>query len=318
MKKIISLAVSLIILGILYWKTDVSQLITVLQNCNWLWLTLSMSLIAPITMLNAWRLQQLIPISYPMKFGQAYQLILIANSLNMVLPSKMGDVAKAYFIKEQGHLDGSLSLCLIIFEKLCDMLSVLLWCGLGLFFYDTKSQVLEGVSIFIFLAIVGGFIILFSAEFMPQIDRTFKTNYPRLYQKTKNIIKSWQTLNHYIWQNKTVFGKITLTSLIISFLNFLQIWLLIIALNTWTPFLISLALTPLAILAGLLPFTFAGIGTRDAAFIMLYQPFFNSPTGAALGLLCTSRYLLPAIMGLPFLGRSLSFIQQKPHYQKEL
>ncbi len=318
MKKIISLAVSLIILGILYWKTDISQLMTVLHNCDWLWLTLSMSLIAPITMLNAWRLQQLIPMSYQMKFGQAYQLILIANSLNMVLPSKMGDVAKAYFIKEKGYIDGSLSLCLIIFEKLCDMLSVLLWCGFGLFFYDTKSQILEGVSIFIFLAIVGGFIILFSAEFMPKINRKIKKNYPRLYQKSKNIIKSWRTLHHYIWQNKIIFGKITLTSLIISFLNFLQIWLLIIALNAWTPFLISLALTPLAILAGLLPFTFAGIGTRDAAFIMLYQPFFNTPTGAALGLLCTSRYLLPAIVGLPFLGRSLSFIQQKPHYQKEL
>jgi len=93
---------------------------------------------------------------------------------------------------------------------------------------------------------------------------------------------------------------------------------LITVLNAWTPFLISLALTPLAILAGLLPFTFAGIGTRDAAFIILYQPFFNAPTGAALGLLCTSRYLLPALMGLPFLGRSLSLIQQKPQYQKEL
>ncbi|MEQ8381597.1 MAG: lysylphosphatidylglycerol synthase transmembrane domain-containing protein [Coleofasciculus sp. A1-SPW-01] len=318
MKKIISFAVSLIILGILYWKTDVSQLMTVLQNCDWLWLTLSMSLIAPITILNAWRLQQLIPMPYQMKFGQVYQLILIANSLNMVLPSKMGDVAKAYFIKEQGHIDGCLSLCLIIFEKLCDMLSVLICCGFGLFFYDTKSQVLEGVSIFIFLAILGGFVILFSAELMPTIDRTLKINYPRLHQKSKNLIKSWRTLNHYIWHNKIIFGKIILTSLIISFLNFLQIWLLIIALNAWTPFLISLALTPLAILAGLLPFTFAGIGTRDAAFIMLYQPFFNTPTGAALGLLCTSRYLLPAIMGLPFLGRSLSFIQQKPHYQKEL
>ena len=316
MKKFISFAVSLIILSILYWRTDFSQLLTILQNCDWNWLIISMSLILPITMLNAWRLQQLIPTSYQIKFGQAYQLILMANSLNMVLPSKMGDVAKAYFIKEQGHIDGSLSLCLIVFEKLCDMLSVLIWCGLGLFFYDAKSQVLEVLSIFIFLGIVGGFVMMFSADFMPYLNRIMKKISPRLNQKSKKLRKSWILLNNYIWKNKLILFKVTIVSLFISFINFLQIWLLIIALNAWTPFLISLALTPLAILAGLLPFTFAGIGTRDAAFIILYQPFLNAPTGAALGLLCTSRYLLPALMGLPFLGRSLSLIQQKPQYQK--
>ncbi|HLE25359.1 MAG TPA: hypothetical protein VI935_06875, partial [Thermodesulfobacteriota bacterium] len=75
------------------------------------------------------------------------------------------------------------------------------------------------------------------------------------------------------------------------------------SLKAWTPFLANLALAPLAILAGLLPLTLAGIGTRDAALIALYQPFFNAPTGAALGLLCTSRYLLPAICGLPLLRK---------------
>ena len=80
----------------------------------------------------------------------------------------------------------------------------------------------------------------------------------------------------------------------------------ILALRAWTPFLINLALSPLAILAGLLPLTFAGIGTRDAALIFFYQDYFNEATGAALGLLCTSRYFLPAVIGLPFLGQMLA------------
>ncbi len=71
----------------------------------------------------------------------------------------------------------------------------------------------------------------------------------------------------------------------------------------------NLALSPLAILAGLLPLTFAGVGTRDAALIVFYQPYFNAPTAAALGLLCTSRYIIPAIAGLPFLGQYLTMLQ---------
>jgi hypothetical protein len=37
--------------------------------------------------------------------------------------------------------------------------------------------------------------------------------------------------------------------------------------------------------------------------IVLYQPYFAAPVAAALGLLCTTRYLIPALAGLPFLHR---------------
>lgn len=77
----------------------------------------------------------------------------------------------------------------------------------------------------------------------------------------------------------------------------------ILALRTSVPLIESLALSPLAILAGLIPLTFAGIGTRDAALVFLYAAFLSAPEAAALGLLCTARYFLPALAGLPFLNR---------------
>ncbi|HEY9883730.1 MAG TPA: UPF0104 family protein, partial [Thermosynechococcaceae cyanobacterium] len=57
-------------------------------------------------------------------------------------------------------------------------------------------------------------------------------------------------------------------------------------------------------------FTFAGVGTRDAALIVFYQPYFSEATAAALGILCTSRYLIPAIGGLPFLNQYLSTVRE--------
>jgi uncharacterized membrane protein YbhN (UPF0104 family) len=64
----------------------------------------------------------------------------------------------------------------------------------------------------------------------------------------------------------------------------------------------------LAILVGLLPFTFAGIGTRDAAIVFFYRSFLSAPVAAALGLLFTLRYLVPALAGLPLLGRYMAQI----------
>lgn len=116
-------------------------------------------------------------------------------------------------------------------------------------------------------------------------------------------------MHAFFWSDKIQLFRIFGTSIFIWLLHLLQIWFFILTLNAWAPFLANLALAPLGILAGLLPLTFAGIGTRDAALIFLYHPFFNATTAAALGLLCTLRYLLPAIFGLPFLGKYLPTIR---------
>jgi uncharacterized protein (TIRG00374 family) len=112
-------------------------------------------------------------------------------------------------------------------------------------------------------------------------------------------------MHAYFWESKARLAKVTITSVFIWFLHLLQIWMFILALKAWAPFLANLALSPLAILAGLLPLTFAGVGTRDAALVLFYQPYFDAPTAAALGLLCTARYVLPATGGLPFVGQYL-------------
>jgi uncharacterized membrane protein YbhN (UPF0104 family) len=71
-----------------------------------------------------------------------------------------------------------------------------------------------------------------------------------------------------------------------------------------------LALAPLAIFAGLIPLTLAGIGTRDTAVIFLYRAYLLPSAGAALGILYTARYLLPALAGLPFLGQYMVYTKK--------
>jgi hypothetical protein len=306
MKRLISLAVSLIILVIIYWKIDFQGLIEVLKNCDRAWMALSLGMVVPLTLFTAWRLQQLMPTRTSLGFGEANRLILVASVLNMVLPSKMGDIAKAYFMKQRGHLDGSLSLSLVVFEKACDMLSLLLWCTFGLMLYPQKDWLFWVMTSSVAFGLVLGILLLSSRKFAQVFFIIGRRIAPKkLRSKLEKLQISWGEMHHYFWRDKIQLLKITSTSIFIWFLHLLQIWLFILALKAWAPFLANLALSPLAILAGLLPLTFAGVGTRDAALIAFYQPYFDAPTAAALGLLCTSRYLLPAIGGLPFLGEYL-------------
>ena len=318
MKKLISIAVSLIILVIIYWKIDFPKLIEVFQNSDRWWMVISLGMVVPLTMLTSWRLQQLTPSRTRLGFGEANRLILTASVLNMVLPSKMGDIVKAYFIKERGHLDGSLSLSLVVFEKACDMLSLLLWCSFGLMLYPQKDWLFWVMTASVISGLIIGLLLISSREFANFLFQLLGRIAPKKIRvKIIKLRDSWREMHKYFWKDKGHLLKITLTSIIIWFGHLLQIWFFTLALKAWVPFLAHLALAPLAILAGLLPLTFAGVGTRDAALIAFYQPYLNAPTAAALGLLCTSRYLLPALGGIPFLNKYLTTIQNMRKTQKK-
>jgi uncharacterized membrane protein YbhN (UPF0104 family) len=116
---------------------------------------------------------------------------------------------------------------------------------------------------------------------------------------------SWHEMHALFWRAWPVCIMTMALSMLIWFLHLLQFWLMARALGAPLPMIVTLALVPLAILAGLLPLTLAGIGTRDAALIALLRSYMSPATGAALGVLATLRYLLPALAGLPALQRYL-------------
>jgi glycosyltransferase 2 family protein len=320
-KRLLSIAVSLLILIFIYWKIDFRSLLQVFQQCHGDWMAISLGMVIPITLLTAWRLQQLMPQATgrgappthhpPLTFLESNRLILAASSLNMVLPSKMGDLVKAYFMQQRGYLTKSLALSLVVFEKTCDMLSLLLWCGFGLLLYPQKDALFGVMTACVIGGLVIGGLLLGSRKFARLLFDAGTAIAPkRIRSKLANLQMAWGEMHDYFWRDPRQLTVITATSVVIWFLHLLQIWLFILALNAWTPFLANLALSPLAILAGLLPLTFAGVGTRDAALILFYQPYFNAATAAALGVLCTSRYLMPAIGGLPFLESYLTNLKQ--------
>ena len=93
-------------------------------------------------------------------FGEANKLILSASTLNMILPSKMGDIAKAYFMQRRGRLSGTLSLALVVFEKSCDMLSLLVWCIFGLALYPDKDWLFWAMTVCVTAGLVAGLLLL--------------------------------------------------------------------------------------------------------------------------------------------------------------
>jgi hypothetical protein len=334
MKKAVSLLVSLGLLALIYWKLNkhgqLHELGRIFADCDRAWMAISLLMVVPLTLATSWRLQQLMPRTGQLPFGEANRLILVASVLNLILPSKMGDIAKAYFMRDRSGMNGTLALSLVVFEKACDMLSLLLWCVFGLlwvwvsgakameaFRVERWAVELAGAPLLYWLAVavVGGSLLfgllLIGSQRFARLFFGLGARLPmgKFGERLAKMEASWVEMHAYFWESKARLAKVTLTSVFVWFLHLLQIWMFILALKASAPFLANLALSPLAILAGLLPLTFAGVGTRDAALVLFYAPYFAAPTAAALGLLCTARYVLPALGGLPFIGGYLPAVR---------
>ena len=98
--------------------------------------------------------------------------------------------------------------------------------------------------------------------------------------------------------------------IILLLINSLLIWIsfafmifiLFYSINYKVDFLYIMVVYPLSIIIGLIPITIGGIGTRDTAFVYLFN-FFDVAQEASLIVSLSYflfSYILPSILGFPF------------------
>ena len=299
--RFLSIIISVAIIILLYWQIDFEKIIQVFLQANILWIILGLTLVVPITLLTAFRLTFLSLYLNKIDFLEALKLILAASVMNLILPSKMGDVAKGVFIVREKGITYAQAIPLVVFEKISDLLALLLWCIFGLLFLQNYSSLYVTLLAVSFIFFTIGILSISSKAFVNFAFKFLISLLPnKLSSNVDNFKKGWLEIIDFINNDKIRGFLLSLLSIFLWFLHLLQIWIFIIALSPGVDFFVSLAITPLAIFAGLLPLTFSGIGTRDFAFIYLYAAYFSIATGAALGILATLRYIIPALVGIPF------------------
>jgi uncharacterized membrane protein YbhN (UPF0104 family) len=100
------------------------------------------------------------------------------------------------------------------------------------------------------------------------------------------------------------FARILAVSVFLWVLHMAQFSLACLATGAASPEVVLLwSRVPIAIFIGLLPVSFAGVGTRDAAMVYLLAPRIGEDAAVVLGVFATFRYVVVAVAGLPFVPR---------------
>jgi uncharacterized protein (TIRG00374 family) len=309
-KKLIGLLVSLALLAVIWWQVDLRAIGAAMAAADPVWLGIGLATLIPLTLVSAMRFTMLS--RSPIGLWSATRLILGASTLNLVLPSKMGDLAKGVVLTRKYGFETKLAVALLVMERMLDMAALLFWGVLAMLWVGRDEPLMllaaAGTGMLLILMIILLMPVRIAARLIALAGRMLPGKAGRW---VGGFAGEWQGAVTWFWSAPRRVAGVALVSLAVWAGHLAQFWLFAQALGT-VPFLDNMAFATLAILAGLLPFTMAGIGTRDAAILFLYAPYLAPAQAAVLGVLATVRYLIPAIAGLPFMGDYLSRQPREP------
>lgn len=304
-KGLISLAASSLLIALLYRQLDVRMIGTALVRADRPWLLISVAAILPITVVRALRFLRVAPPGSLSGLREALRLTLVASALNLFAPAKSGDLVKGYAVAKASDTSAGVSVALVIYERVCDLAGLIFWCVLA--WTVARPQVSGlGAPFWALLGVVGGACAVLAlsvraAAAVRTIVGRFRL--PRRLRPLLALANGWPDLLDLLGRRRFA---IVFVSLVLWLGHLVQIWMFTIALESPVPFLVSASLSAVALMAGQLPFTLAGIGARDLALVVLMRSYMAPESAAALGILIATRGIVPALLGLPFTWPYLS------------
>jgi uncharacterized protein (TIRG00374 family) len=304
---LLSALISLALLIALYRTVRLGGIADALLHADRFWLVISVGMIVPITYLRALRFYWVAPAgSLPGK-AEALRLTLVASALNVFLPAKSGDLIKSYFVATRTTTPAGVALAIVVYERLCDLFGLIAWCLIG---WVAGRPQIDGIGpvFWISLGAIGAVcaVLISSERAAAAVRTTVRQALPstRL-RKLHQLADGWPGLLERLRGRRR---WIVSYSLALWLTHLFQIWLFTVALSLDIPFTVSASLSAVALMVGQLPFTFAGLGARDVALVVLLAGYTTPELAAAMGVLISTRGLLPPLLGLPVMRPYLSTV----------
>jgi uncharacterized protein (TIRG00374 family) len=309
---LLSLLVSGGLIYLLYRTLNLRQVGEALLTADRLWLVISIAMILPITALRAIRFFWVAPAGALPGLGEAFRLTLVSAALNVFVPAKAGDLIKSYFVAKRGHTTTGVAIAIIVYERLCDMFGLIFWCLLGWFVGRPEVTSLP-TAFWLLLGGLGALCgVLILSETAAGLWRALMMRMipeggarARKLRKVRQLAVGWPDLLEVLRSRRQ---WIVPFSLLLWFAHLFQIWLFTITLSLHVPFTVCASLSAIALMAGQLPLTVAGLGTRDVALVVLLAAYVAPESAAAMGVLISTRNFLPPLIGLPFMRPYLASV----------
>lgn len=308
-----SLAITAGLLVVLYRSLDLRLVAATLAQADHWMLGAAVAVILPITVLRALRFYWVAQGAVP-GIGEATRLTFVASALNLVAPAKSGDLIKSYAVARRGDRPAGDAVAMVVFERLCDLLALIAWCVLGWALGRPVVAVLPDAFWWLLAGVGAGCALLIASESTAAALHAVASGILRRFAlwRIGDLVEGWPRLLRSLGRER---WRLVAFSFALWAAHLLQMWLFTIALGASVPLGVSASLSAVALMAGQLPLTVAGLGARDIVLVALFAGYMPKESAAAMGILTASRNLIPPLVGIamirPYLSTALAYFRRK-------
>ena len=302
-KLFISVLISFVILFVIYQRIDFKELGQVFLHIDPLASTGFLILIAVQLFIAAWRwnilTREMGQVRLP--FFTSFEQVVGSYSANLVIPGKLGEIVRLPWMRK--YALKTPVILMVLFEKLLDIaavifilfISLLLLKSLGFAFpFNIDSIFYSSAAIVLIMMLVFFF-------------RKPLLQWMKSMQKLKPEGQDENSFSHRMLFMLSVIDRRSLAYFLLSVLlwsiQVLQFYFIFLMVGVKASFFYIYSGSCLALLAGALPISVAGLGTRDAVIIGFFSPYAPMELLAGVGIISLLRIIIPALAGIPFFIR---------------
>ena len=244
------------------------------------------------------RWKKLVSKCYPFSFFTAAKIYFFGEGLNIILPSKLGDLSKAIYLKNYKICPFPYASGTVVYEKILDLLSIIIIFLFSFLFkgnltLDNQSQIFTSIFL-IFLTII----LLFNLHFLgDMILKLAPIKYKSIVLSLLKFLKFFKTLK------QSLFSIIFFLFFSILFWagHMFQIYLFILAANIDITYPQVLLYMPVVIVISLIPISLAGFGTREISLLYFFENLASPENIVLASLMISLRYIIPGLFGFSLL-----------------
>jgi uncharacterized protein (TIRG00374 family) len=289
----VRLSVSLVLLGALLWRTDRAALARTLAGLDPLLFASAAGCFLAAQGLSTIRWQRLLRAEgIPLPFASLFALYLEGMFLSLLLPTLIGgDLVRAHRVYVQADRNEA-AIASILVERLSGLVALLAiaWGSLAVYRDPVSALPVLGFS----AALALGWFAMFSRITTSVARRLF--GHPVLARVHREVTAFYHAVARYR-HRRGVLVQVFGLSLIIQAIVILANFLVARALGLSAPFVLFLALIPLATITAMMPISVGGLGVRDGAMVYLFTRA-GLPVAGALGL-SLGWFFVTAVSSLP-------------------
>jgi uncharacterized protein (TIRG00374 family) len=253
------------------WKSHPREVLDALVNADWRLIAVAVLLVFADRALMAYRWVMLLCIidrAERPRLAEVMRIFFVSTFVGTFLPASVGGDAVRAYSMTQLNVRGRDAIASVFLDRMLGVASILLMAAFGL----TLAQDLAGnrtivVSLAVATAICAATLLLVFSDEATRMASAIIARLPsRLHDLGEGLLASIRRYAHH----RGRLANVLLGSLAVQVLRIVQAYFLGAGLGIALPPATYFAFVPLILLVMLLPVTFNGIGTSQAAFVWFF------------------------------------------------